>query len=186
MATHLQRTGDATLYFITFTCYKWLPLFEITNTYNEVYKWFNIIEKKGARVVGFVIMPNHVHCLIYISKGGENLNRLVANGKRFMAYAIVKNLQKLDRKDILSILRSGVQNNERRKGKKHKVFRLSFDAKICEDDEAVSNILRYIHTNPMNGKWHLVEDILEYEHSSARFYELEEQHENCDLLHFRD
>jgi len=186
MATHLKRTEDELSYFVTFTCYKWLSLFEITDTYSEVYKWFKLIENKGARVVGFVIMPNHVHCLIYISSGGEHLNRLVANGKRFMAYEIVEKLKRLNREDILSLLRLGVQDNERRKGKKHKVFRLSFDSKICEDDEMTASLLHYMHANPMNGKWNLVKDYLDYEHSSARFYEKEEPHKYCNILHFRD
>ncbi|MBX9851247.1 MAG: hypothetical protein K2X86_05745 [Cytophagaceae bacterium] len=30
------------VYFCTFTCYNWLPLFELTDFYNEVYKWFDI------------------------------------------------------------------------------------------------------------------------------------------------
>ena len=186
MATHLRRSEDELLYFVTFTCYKWLPLFEITNTYSEVYKWFKIIEQRGARIVGFVIMPNHVHCLIYISRGGEKLNRIVANGKRFMAYEIVKRLKSQSREDILSILHMGVQDNERLKGKKHKVFRLSFDSIICQDDEMPSSILHYVHANPVNGKWQLVTDYLNYEHSSARFYEVDKPHIHCDILHFRD
>ena len=186
MATHLHRPDDETLYFITFTCYKWIPLFELTDTYSEVYKWFKIAERKGARIVGFVIMPNHIHCLIYIIKGGENLNRLIANGKRFLAYEIVKRLQKINRKDILTVLRNGVHKNERDKGKKHKVFIPSFDSKICVGDEEVGNVLEYMHTNPVNGKWNLVEDYLDYEHSSVRFYEFAESHHCCDLLHFRE
>ncbi len=186
MATHLQRTEDETLYFITFTCYKWIPLFEITNTYSEVYKWFKVVEEKGARIVGFVIMPNHIHCLIYITKGGENLNRLIANGKRFMAYEIVKRLRVINRQDILAVLRNGVQKNERKKGKKHKVFIPSFDSKVCVGDEQVGKMLAYIHANPVKGKWNLVDDYLDFEHSSARFYELGENHHSCDLCHFKE
>ena len=31
--------------------------------------------------------------------------------------------------------------------------------------------LQYIHRNPVNGKWKLVNDYMDYEHSSASFYE---------------
>ncbi len=31
--------------------------------------------------------------------------------------------------------------------------------------------LDYIHANPISGKWNLVDDYANYEHSSARFYE---------------
>ena len=30
----------------------------------------------------------------------------------------------------------------------------------------------YIHHNPVSGKWNLVSDYTDYEHSSASFYEL--------------
>lgn len=186
MPTHQLHPEDATTYFVTFTCYKWLPLFAITDTYQEVYNWFNIIEEKGARVVGYVIMPSHIHCLIYIAEGGDNLNKLVANGKRFMAYKIVKELETLKRKKTLAILAAGVQKNEREKGKKHKVFRLSFDAKVCFDDKMIAEKLDYIHTNPVNGKWKLVEDYADYEYSSAGFYENEIEDKYCNILHFRD
>ena len=76
-------------------------------------------------------MPNHAHCLIHIKEGGDSLNKLVANGKRFMAYDIVKRLNSLYKQDILQIFVAGVQPNEQATGKKHKVFRLPFDAKCC-------------------------------------------------------
>ena len=35
------------IFFITITCYKWIPLIQITNTYDAVYKWFNYLKEKG-------------------------------------------------------------------------------------------------------------------------------------------
>jgi len=35
------------LYFCTFTCTDWLNLFQITNTFDEVYNWFTIPHDKG-------------------------------------------------------------------------------------------------------------------------------------------
>jgi REP element-mobilizing transposase RayT len=58
------------LYFITFTCHKWLPLFEITNAYNEIYKQFDRLKLEGHYIVGYVIMPNHVHVLIAFKETG--------------------------------------------------------------------------------------------------------------------
>jgi len=149
MPTH-QQQEEIGIYFITFTCYKWLPLFEITNTYKGVYKWFEIIQSKGAEIVGYVIMPNHLHVLIYIKNGILNLNKIVANGKRFLAYEIVKKLKELHLEEILETLKKGVQKKEIVKGKKHQVFRLSFDAKLCFDEKMVEQKLDYIHGNPVN------------------------------------
>jgi hypothetical protein len=69
----------------------------------------------------------------------------------------------------------GVQIEERKKGKKHQVFRLSFDAKEVSGDDEIVKVLDYMHHNPVSGKWELVEDFVDYPYSSARYYELGEQ-----------
>jgi hypothetical protein len=47
-------------WFTTITCFKWIPLFEITNSYDLVYNWHNLIKS------------------------------MISNAKRFIAYEIVK------------------------------------------------------------------------------------------------
>jgi len=37
-------------YFVTFTCYKWLSLFQEANAYDAVYKWF--IRPPGVFIAG--------------------------------------------------------------------------------------------------------------------------------------
>ncbi len=56
------------LFYITFTCYKWIPLFEITHSYDVVYKWFDYLKSKGHYICRYVIMPNHVHAIIGFKK----------------------------------------------------------------------------------------------------------------------
>ncbi|HEV8286373.1 MAG TPA: hypothetical protein VGQ09_18825 [Chitinophagaceae bacterium] len=56
------------IYFITFTCYRWLPLIELSNGYDLVYKWFDYLKTKNHFVTGYVIMPNHLHVLISFDK----------------------------------------------------------------------------------------------------------------------
>jgi hypothetical protein len=60
---HDQQSNS--FYFVTFTCYKWLSLFEETNSYDAVYKWFDSLYANNAYVTGYVIMPNHLHALLY-------------------------------------------------------------------------------------------------------------------------
>jgi REP element-mobilizing transposase RayT len=92
MAIHKPVTQPG-IYFITFTCYKWLPLIDMVNGYDLVYNWFDILLAKGHATTGYVIMPNHLHLLLHYSGGAQSLNTLVGNGKRFMAYDIVKRLE---------------------------------------------------------------------------------------------
>jgi REP element-mobilizing transposase RayT len=158
------------MFFITFTCYKWLHLFEETKSYDLVYGWFDYLEKQNHRMAGYVIMPNHIHALIDFSATTKKINTIIGNGKRFMAYEIIKRLESSGRADMLSLLEKAVTTRSKDRGKLHEVWEESFDWKICETAEFAYQKLLYIHNNPCNGKWNLAEDITKYEHSSARYY----------------
>jgi len=101
-----------------------------------------------------------------------------------MAYGLVKRLKKKERLDILAQLSAGVQPREVEKGKLHQVFRLSFDARLCQDEPMLEQKLDYLHRNPVNGKWNLVDDYTNYAHSSAAYYECGQ--ENRYLTHYKD
>jgi REP element-mobilizing transposase RayT len=159
------------IYFITFTCYKWRNLFTITNTYDSVYKWFDVLYKKKCFVLGYVIMPNHLHVLLYFEQMPGLLNTVIGNAKRFMAYEIIKRLEADRNFELLEDLSQSVKKREKKKGQRHKVFAESFDAKECFSEDIVYQKLNYIHKNPVSKKWNLVNDFTDYPHSSAAFYE---------------
>jgi REP element-mobilizing transposase RayT len=140
--------------------------------YDFVYKWFDLLKEKGCYTIAFVIMPNHLHNILYFPKAGFNLNKIISNGKRFLAYDIIDRLQTAGNTRLLDRLSAGVSARERKKGQLHKVFTPSFDAKGLYSEKFFNQKLRYIHLNPVRGKWRLVEDYRIYEHSSASFYEL--------------
>jgi hypothetical protein len=73
------------VYFITFTCTNWLPLFKICNAYDAVYNWFNYLKQQGDYIIGYVIRQSHVHAVIAFSNTGKSINTIVSNGKRFIA-----------------------------------------------------------------------------------------------------
>jgi hypothetical protein len=47
-----SNAGKRCIYFITFTCKDWQPLFEPTQSYDAVYKWFNHLKSKGHFISG--------------------------------------------------------------------------------------------------------------------------------------
>ena len=159
------------MYYCTFTCYDWLPLFEIVNGYELVYKWFDVLKKENHQTVAYVIMPDHVHTILYFPETGFDLNKIIGNAKRFMAYEIINRLEQMKRNDILEYLAAEVSGREKKKGQLHKVFIDSFDAKAIYNQKFFNQKFDYIHLNPVRGKWQLVDDYTEYEHSSASFYE---------------
>jgi len=169
MATHKLHQSREVFYFVTFTCYRWLPLIERSDTYQSVYKWFHCAQK-DVSVTGYAIMPNHVHVLLYLHRTAKNLSTIVGDGKRFIAYDIIKGLMQKKSHNLLQKLSAGVSPSKRKSGKKHRVFRSSFDAKICDTENDVVDVLDYIHGNPVSKGWSLVEDCTDYKHSSAAFY----------------
>lgn len=120
-----ERDG---IYFITFTCKNWLPLFELTSSYEAVYKWFDYLKANGHYITGYVILPNHLHVLIGFQALTQSINTVVSNGKRFIAYEIIKRLQEQNNDSILKTLSDAVTDSDRRRGKLHQVFESSFDA----------------------------------------------------------
>ncbi|HEX6916054.1 MAG TPA: hypothetical protein VF145_12485 [Chitinophagaceae bacterium] len=173
MPVRFQHSDEASLYFITFTCFEWLPLFQVTNSYDLIYRWFEYLKKKKKiQVTGFVIMPNHLHSIFFFPEKGFSLNKIIGNGKRFIAYDALRRLQSQNEDKILARLSEAVSNNEKNKGQLHKFFNDSFDAKPIESEWFFYQKLEYMHLNPVRGKYNLVDDWREYEHSSASFYEL--------------
>lgn len=158
------------LFFITFTCHKWLLLIEQTNSYDLVYNWFDYLKKQNHRIAGYVIMPNHIHVLIDFATSAKKINTIIGDGKRFMAYELISRLEKAGNTDLLQQLEKAVSAKDKNNGKRHEVWKESFDWKYCETAKFAYQKLVYMHNNPCAGKWKLVEDITKYKHSSARYY----------------
>ena len=162
------------VYFVTFTCTNWLPLFKICDAYSTVYNWFNRLKEQGHYIIGYVIMPSHVHAIIAFSNTGKSINTTVSNGKRFIAYELINRLKEKNRILILNELNNDLNNTEKKAGKLHGVFETSFDWKECRTEKFIQQKLNYIHWNPCKGN-KLVELPEEYIHSSAKFYVTGEQ-----------
>ncbi len=158
------------VYFITFTCVKWIKLFEIAQGYNLVYKWFKYLINEGHYIVGYVIMPNHVHVIIAFKNTGKNINTIVGNGKRFLAYELVKQLKNNGNIILLEKMQSWVDAAQKKINKLHQVFEPSFDWKECYNERFISQKLDYIHANPCVGENALVANPQDYEYSSAKYY----------------
>ncbi len=173
MAIKLKHGDNYSTWFITFTCIEWISLFEVAKAYGLAYNWFDVLKRENdADVIAFVIMPNHLHAIVHFPATGFNLNTIIANGKRFIAYEIINRLEVAGNKELLFHLESLVTLREKKKGQLHKVFKDSFDAKPVFSYKFLIQKLNYIHYNPVTGKWMLAKNFVEYEHSSASFYEM--------------
>ena len=171
MSTHIEHKNRNAFYYITITCFNWFSLFEITNLYDNIYNWFDVLKKRRILINVYVIMPNHMHTVVYCSGITKPINTILGTGKRFMAYEIVDRLKQQKNYALLEKMRINVSQLEHIKGYKHKVFESSMDIKEIESEKFMIQKVNYIHRNPVIGKRKLVDDYRLYDYSSAGFYE---------------
>ena len=61
----IRRYGGGHLHFITFTCYRRLPLLRSFRARNVFVKLLGQVrDRYGFSLVGYVVMPEHIHLLI--------------------------------------------------------------------------------------------------------------------------
>ena len=161
---------DSGHFFITFTCFNWLSLIEITNSYNLIYNWFDYLKSKGNYITGYVIMPNHVHATIAFRKTTKSINKIIGDGKRFIGYEIIKRLKENGNAILLDKLSAAVNKSDNARGKLYEIWEDSFDWKECIGDEFAWQKISYMNTNPCSGKWNLAASPAEYIHSAVQFY----------------
>lgn len=170
MSVRTKIPFQSGVFFITFTCADWLPLFKDLDSYDLVYKWFDVLKQAGHVIHGYVIMPNHLHVIISFKNVGKPINTVVGSGKRFMAYSIVKRLHKAEAFDVLDQMNLWVNETDKKRNKKHEVFEPSFDWKDCSSIDIAIQKLDYIHMNPCRANPPIVSDPIKYLHSSANQY----------------
>jgi putative transposase len=166
------------IYFYTASILDWIPLLR-TEKFKLIVlnSLVHLIEKEKIKVYGFVIMPNHIH-LIW-----ENI---AVNGKEmpyasFMKFTGHQFLEELRKGNNPLLERFKVDKNSRQ----HQFWQRNalpirlYDRKILEQK------LNYIHLNPLQEHWNLVDDPNDYSFSSCSFYEQENMRFNW-LTHYRD
>lgn len=168
MAVRQKIIDPENIYFITFTIFRWQKVLWGKRYADLFFKWFDYQkENYGNKIHGYVVMPNHFHGLIYITKQSPSLPKLIQNAKRFLAYGIVKNLKE---ENNLRTLRIFSAHALKEKGAKHKVFQDRYDSKIIDDGYIFDQKLDYIHENPLQRQWQLARSPEEYLYSSAHNY----------------
>jgi hypothetical protein len=55
---------------------------------------FNVLKQTGHYIINYTIMTNHVRFVIVFHNTSKTINSIIGNGKRFIAYDIVKRLEK--------------------------------------------------------------------------------------------
>ena len=168
MSTGYKIGKDDHAYFVTLTVIDWVDIFT-----RKIYR--DIIlesltycrQEKGLRVWAYVIMSNHVHCIL--SSPHCNLSNIIRDFKRYTAIKILKSIraQPESRRDWMLkrfefAAKSSVRNGQ------HQFWMHNNHAEKLVSRKFVAQKLHYIHLNPVRAGW--VEHTDEWMYSSARNY----------------
>ncbi len=141
---HYDKLGTAR--FITFSCHNRYNLFNDDKTRSIFLRHLSEIRKKyGFKILAYVIMPSHVHIVIFPIKS-QKIGKIIGELKSSSARELL-NYFRIKRKSILNELKV------RRNGKERFVFwqRRCYDHN-CRGQSAVLEKINYCHNNPVNKK----------------------------------
>jgi REP element-mobilizing transposase RayT len=162
-------------YFYTATALKWKNLFA-PDKYKEIIisslQFLSNEEGASLKILGFVVMPNHIHLLLTVKKP-EDIKQFQLRFMKFTAQQIKFDLRKNHPK-TLSLFKSTNGDREYQFWQRN--------AKIIElkGYPEINRVLDYIHDNPLSTKWMLASSPQAYKYSSANFYETGEK--NFDFI----
>ena len=153
-------------HFVTYSCHRRFPLL----TRDRSRRWVVAAMEDTRRSLNvalwaYVIMPEHVHILLFPKETNYEMRRILASLKRSVSMAAREHLQEIG--DTRWLERLMVEYPSRR------VFRFwqpggGFDHNIFRE-KTVPSVMDYIHNNPVRRG--LVSAPTEWEWSSARFWE---------------
>lgn len=152
------------LYFYTSTIYQWRPLISEYNFYDCITSSLSFLHKKKLiRVYGFVIMPNHIHLVWQMLKmnGKESP---AASFKKFTAHEFEKHLVNNNPADLQHYSVDW-------RSRKYNFWQPEPHWFLLTKPSTSWQKINYMHRNPMQQKWSIVDDPVKYRYSSAGFYE---------------
>lgn len=170
---------DEECFFVTTTCYDWLHVFTSPAYFRILFDSLTFVSKKyEADYLGYVLMPNHLHLLVYFKRKNQ-LSNLMRDFKKFTSGEIRRLVEAENRSELLEKLRF-----EKRE-QKFKLWQDRFDDVFIKSREMAATKIEYMHLNPLQAHWSLAVRPELYPYSSASFYELGLK-SDLPIVHYMD
>jgi REP element-mobilizing transposase RayT len=169
-------TDDAHVYFVTYSIVEWLPVFVSEHACRIVTDSLNFChEKKHLRTNAFVIMPTHMHAIVFDAAfDNERLQRSLADFRKFTGRSLSDYCAGHTPKCFLETLRaSSTADRERR------FWQPSRHPEAIQTERFWTQKLDYLHENPCRKG--LVTRAAFWRFSSAAYYVSDAQ-EACDVV----
>ena len=162
----------ANLYFITTTAANRAYYFSPDKHKQIILDSLNYMRfQRWFRLYAFVIMPNHIHLLVRILSP-YTLSTIMRDFKKYTSKQIICWCEVEDNHKMLDSFEEAAESTQKQK---YKVWEEGFDAREIFSLDFLIQKFEYIHQNPCQKHWGLVEKQEDYHWSSACFYLLEEQ-----------
>jgi len=156
MANHGIYDDDKHIHFVTFSCYKRRKYLQHDRASRIVIgNLGSRLTNNGGRCLGFVIMPNHVHALIWFPETGQ-LSPFMSQWKGQSSQA----LKTLFRKDFPNYWATVVESDS--------IWQTRYHDFNIWTRQKVEEKLNYMHLNPVRAG--LVSRAVDWLWSSARWY----------------
>lgn len=157
---------SANLYFVTTTAIKHLHLFKRDVIKRIILDSFHHLRATGKiKLFIFVVMPNHIH-IIALFSNEYTISDMMRDFKKFTARQIYRQYQAEENIKILEMLRKEGQKVKQ----EYKVWEDGYDARDIFSTPFLQQKMDYIHQNPCQPQWKLVESPEQYLWSTAAFY----------------
>ena len=153
-------------YFVTTSAVKRAQLFRRNVIKRIIVDSLHHLRTTGKmKLFVFVIMPNHIHLIAHFIKE-HPLSDVMRDFKKFTAWQIYRQFYADGNNKVLDMLR---KEGEKIK-QEYKVWEDGYDARDIYSIEFLQQKMDYIHYNPCQPQWKLVELPEEYLWSTAGFY----------------
>ncbi len=155
------------LYFTTIRAAKRKHIFR-----RDLVKRILIDSLNTGRILGqymlfvFVIMPNHIHLILQCINDCTP-SEVVREFKKATANLIIRQYEAEDNTRVLDFFASAVRPGRK---ERYAVWEHEYQAKNVFSPDFMRQKIEYIHNNPVQPHWRLVERPVDYVWSSARFY----------------
>lgn len=166
------------LYFYTSAIRHWSPLLYQYQFESVITDSLSFLHKNGClNIYGFVIMPNQMHLILEQVKANGR-ETPIASMMKHTAHHFERFLLKEDPRAIEEFIVDWTS-------RKINFWQPHSDRFMLYTKKAIKQKLQYIHNNPLQERWMLVKNPVDYLYSSARFYET--GHRNFSFLsHYED
>lgn len=153
------------IFFTTATILNWNTLLGDDSYKNIIISSLqNLKNQQLLTVFAYVIMPNHMH-IIWSENEHDRKESIQTSFFKYTAHQFIQKL----RSENPNLLKKFYVNKSDRKYQFWQ--KNTLDIEIFSE-KMFDQKLNYLHNNPLQEKWQIVDDPVKYRYSSASFYEL--------------